>query len=476
MRDTRLPAVIEDSFQVGSSSILTHSLNTLLPLRGEDGQALLHNIIVRPISSGRSNHCLLQINDVTVSVTRERVLRERQNARYHAIVDSAPDAIITTGLDRTIQWLNGAAEHVFGYAPSELLGQKIDVLLEQDGEISRAFGGDAADVKGSTSSFQVVGRRKQGRPAHFDVSFAHWRRRRARIRNHDLAGRHGADGGRHRAARERRASPRAAGGVAATGLDLRGRWPVRLFQSAMAGLHRRSGARAFRLGLAQGGPCVGSRRVGGRVEALAGHRRTYSMPMPAFVDASGSHRWFKMRSIPVRTADGKITRWFGTATDITELVEARDSLRSSNEELEARVLERTREHEIALRQLHEVPEDGEHRSADRWSGARLQQFARGHPWQPGALEKETSGRCREPPDCWKAPSKARSVERRSPSGYWHLRDVRSSSSKPSRFKSSFPTCWISCGNPSVRASRSRSISCPMFMRSRSMPISSSSHS
>ena len=36
-------------------------------------------------------------------------------------------------------------------------------------------------------------------------------------------------------------------------------------------------------------------------------------------------------------ADGKITRWFGTATDITDLVEARDTLRRSNEELEARV-------------------------------------------------------------------------------------------------------------------------------------------
>ena len=39
---------------------------------------------------------------------------------------------------------------------------------------------------------------------------------------------------------------------------------------------------------------------------------------------SASYRWFKMRSIPVRTADGKIARWFGTATDITELVEARE--------------------------------------------------------------------------------------------------------------------------------------------------------
>ena len=69
--------------------------------------------------------------------------------------------------------------------------------------------------------------------------------------------------------------------------------------------------------------------------------------------ADGACRWFKMRSIPVRTADGKITKWFGTATDITDHVEARESLRLSNEELEARVVERTREREVALRQLHE---------------------------------------------------------------------------------------------------------------------------
>ena len=52
-------------------------------------------------------------------------------------------------------------------------------------------------------------------------------------------------------------------------------------------------------------------------------------------------------------ADGTITRWFGTATDITDHVDARETLRRSNEELEALVAARTRERELALSQLHE---------------------------------------------------------------------------------------------------------------------------
>jgi PAS domain S-box-containing protein len=94
LRSGRLPDVIDDAFQVGSSSILTHALNALLPLQGEGGERLLHNIVVRPVVSVSAKYCLLQITDVTTAVSRERLLRERQNARYYAIVDSAPDAII----------------------------------------------------------------------------------------------------------------------------------------------------------------------------------------------------------------------------------------------------------------------------------------------------------------------------------------------------------------------------------------------
>jgi PAS domain S-box-containing protein len=116
----------------------------------------------------------LQITDVTVAVTRERVLRERQNARYHAIVDSAPDAIITIDGNRVIQWVNGAVDHVLGYGHAELLGQPIDILLQPDNQLVSALAGSSADQK-SDAAISVVGRYKNGKSGNFEISLGHWR-------------------------------------------------------------------------------------------------------------------------------------------------------------------------------------------------------------------------------------------------------------------------------------------------------------
>jgi PAS domain S-box-containing protein len=350
--DTRLPAVIEDSFRFGSSSILTHSLNTLLPLHGEGGAELLHNIVVRPISSNLANFCLLQVNDVTVSVTRERVLRERQNARFRAIVDSAPDAIITTDMDRRIQWVNGAAERVFGFAPEELLGQPIDMLLGDAGGLAAAITDDERGAKEGERTFEVTGHRKRGAAAYFEVSLARWKAdERSFVTTiwRDVTERRAADlalresEGRHRALSE--ALPQL---VWTSGADgscgyFNPQWED--YTGVPAQRHLGSGwmdviHKIDRAGLATA--WTASVANGTVFDSDARLRA-----------ANGSYRWFKLRSIPVRTADGAITKWFGTATEITELIEARDSLRLSNEELEVRVVERTREREVALAQLYE---------------------------------------------------------------------------------------------------------------------------
>ena len=123
--------------------------------------------------SGTTAFCLLQVTDVTVAVTRERVLRERQNARYRAIVDSARDAIITIDINARINWVNDAAEAAFGYAPSELLGKPIDLLLDPVEKAGEQLRGPSAD--GRSGFIQVSGRRKSGELAHFAVSVGRWK-------------------------------------------------------------------------------------------------------------------------------------------------------------------------------------------------------------------------------------------------------------------------------------------------------------
>ena len=49
----------------------------------------------------------------------------------------------------------------------------------------------------------------------------------------------------------------------------------------------------------------------------------------------GTYRWFLSRALPIRDAEGRIIRWFGTNTDITELREAQASLLISKERIRA---------------------------------------------------------------------------------------------------------------------------------------------
>ena len=165
----------------------------------KSGEPLLHNIVVRPVSSVHATYCLLQITDVTVAVTRERVLRERQNARYHAIVDSAPDAIVTIDDNRNIQWVNGAVDHVLGYSHAELLGQKIDILLEPGNPLLQALAQTRSTARPRTRSRSSADY-KNGKTGYFDVSLGRWRADQREFCDDDLARRDGAGGGRCRLA------------------------------------------------------------------------------------------------------------------------------------------------------------------------------------------------------------------------------------------------------------------------------------
>ncbi len=78
--------------------------------------------------------------------------------------------------------------------------------------------------------------------------------------------------------------------------------------------------------------------------------------------ADGSYRWFLSRAVPVRAADGAITRWVGTNTDIDDARTQAAELAMWNVTLEEQVASRTRElmeTEAALRQSQKMEAVGQ---------------------------------------------------------------------------------------------------------------------
>ena len=61
-----------------------------------------------------------------------------------------------------------------------------------------------------------------------------------------------------------------------------------------------------------------------------------------FRSKSGEYHWFLARALPLHNAEGEIERWFGTATDITEIVAVRTAqMAEANEKLREEIFERS---------------------------------------------------------------------------------------------------------------------------------------
>jgi PAS domain S-box-containing protein len=170
----RLATAVSDALSLGASAFLTYSLNRdLLPLRTRAGLPLIHNVSVRPLGQAPRSYCLLQVADVTGAAHREHVLRERQNARYDAVVESATDMILTLDANGIVQFANPAAIRETKYQQEELVGRSLGHLFEESAQWDRLWRsiliGDP-----SLRSVELVARRKDGSQTFLDVSASRW--------------------------------------------------------------------------------------------------------------------------------------------------------------------------------------------------------------------------------------------------------------------------------------------------------------
>ena len=169
----RFFSAVSHALELGASGFLSHALHSPFPLRTRGGQQLIHNLAIGPLGDPPARRCLVQFTDVTATVGREKVLRERQNARYDAVVGGAPDAIMTLDSGGTIQLANPAAAQEFGYATTELVGRRLESLLRDPGDWSNAF---EAVLSGTPVArpVELVAERRSGTPSYLEASASRW--------------------------------------------------------------------------------------------------------------------------------------------------------------------------------------------------------------------------------------------------------------------------------------------------------------
>jgi PAS domain S-box-containing protein len=175
----QISPAMEDSIRTGTP--LSQDRRILMP---DGGLRWLHCVSdTGQDAAGRPVARYGAVVDITERKGAEEALRERE-ARLRAIVETAADAIIVIDEAGLVQSVNRAAERIFGYAPDEIIGRNVDVLMPEGHARAHDSYLEAYRRTGERKIIgigrEVEGRRKDGVLFPLDLAMAEWRDARGR--------------------------------------------------------------------------------------------------------------------------------------------------------------------------------------------------------------------------------------------------------------------------------------------------------
>ncbi len=157
-------------------------LERFLGLACGRGEGLVGMIGLANRSEGYSTELLADLEpaavfvETTVNSLRNAARRRVAEARLQAIADTSADAILSIDERGTLLAVNDAVQQLFGYAPSECIGQNVSMLMgspereAHDGYLARYRETGVKHIVGQRR--QVVGRRKDGSEIWLELAVA----------------------------------------------------------------------------------------------------------------------------------------------------------------------------------------------------------------------------------------------------------------------------------------------------------------
>ncbi len=272
---------------------------------------------------------------ITQDVT-ERKQAERAALLLGEIVNSSDDAIISKDLNGIITSWNISAERLFGYTADEAIGKPVTILIPADRQdeepqiLSRLKRGERVD------HFETIRRRKDG--SLFDIS----------LTISPVKDKQGNILGVSKIARDITEAKRSHALLLASEARFRqlaDAMPQIVWTARPDGFLDYYNERWYEFtGLSRGTSEKINwehmlhpddvQRCQETWNAAVGSGKPYNVEFRLRDGRENQWRWFLARALPIRDADGKIAKWFGSCVDIDDQKRVEDDLRRANQDLE----------------------------------------------------------------------------------------------------------------------------------------------